>query len=260
MLEMIQGMFTAEGLFALATLTLMEVVLGIDNLVFLTILAGKVPPEERRRVRMLGLGLAVGMRVALLLCITWVMKLTTPLFTLPAIPMLTPEGTPITGKSLILIVGGLFLLAKATWEIHHQTEGAGSHKATEASGGKVAHAAVGMVVAQVVALDLVFSLDSVITAVGMVKDGNLAIMITAVLISVGCMLLFAEPLGNFVERHPSIKMLALTFLVLIGVMLAAEGLLPKDKHLPKGYIYFAMAFSLGVELLNLRAGSRKKAH
>ncbi|MGD9689180.1 MAG: TerC family protein [Phycisphaerales bacterium] len=259
--DALASLLTPDNLAALATLTAMEVVLGIDNLVFLTILTGKVAPEHRRRVRLLGLGLAVGMRIALLMGISWVMKLTAPLFTLPPLPLLShsEDGTPISGKALILLLGGLFLIGKATWEIHHQTEGPGADGGGPASAGKkIAHASVGMIVAQIVMLDLVFSLDSVITAVGMVKD-SIAIMVVAVLIAVGCMLAFAEPLGRFVERHPSIKMLALAFLVLIGVMLVAEGILPEERHMPKGYIYTAMAFSLGVELLNLRANARRKA-
>jgi predicted tellurium resistance membrane protein TerC len=226
-------LLSAENLVALLTLSLLEVVLGIDNLVFLSILTGKLRPEEQPRARRLGLALAMLMRIGLLLALSWVMRLVEPLFSV--------LGKPISGRDLILLLGGLFLIAKATWEIHDKLEGA-EHGAS----GK-AHAAFAAVLLQIVLLDLVFSLDSVITAVGMAR--RIEVMVAAVVIAVGAMLVFAGAVSAFVERHPAIKMLALSFLILIGVMLVAEGL---GKHVDKGYVYFAMGFSLGVELLNMR--------
>jgi len=226
-------LFTAENLVALLTLTLLEVVLGIDNLVFLSILTGRLRPEEQPRARRLGLALAMLMRIGLLLALSWVMRLVDPLFSV--------IGKPISGRDLILLLGGLFLIAKATWEIHDKLEGA------QHEGGGKAHAGFAAVLVQIVLLDVVFSLDSVITAVGMAR--RIEVMIAAVVIAVGAMLVFAGAVSAFVERHPTIKMLALSFLILIGVMLVAEGC---GKHVDKGYVYFAMAFSLGVELLNIR--------
>ena len=226
-------LFTAENLVALLTLTLLEVVLGIDNLVFLSILTGKLRPEDQPLARRLGLALAMLMRIGLLLALSWVMRLVEPLFTV--------LGKPISGRDLILLLGGLFLIAKATWEIHDKLEG------SEHGEGRKAHAAFAAVLLQIVLLDAVFSLDSVITAVGMAR--RIEVMIAAVVIAVGAMLVFAGAVSAFVERHPTIKMLALSFLILIGVMLVAEGF---GKHVDKGYVYFAMAFSLGVELLNIR--------
>ncbi|MGH7458533.1 MAG: TerC family protein [Longimicrobiaceae bacterium] len=222
---------------ALATLTVLEVVLGIDNIVFISILSGKLPPSQRGRARQIGLALAMIMRVALLFAISWVMGLTRPLFELLA--------QEISGRDLILIAGGLFLLAKATFEIHDKLEGE--------EGRSEARAAVsfGGVIFQIVLLDAVFSLDSVITAVGMAED--LWVMITAVVVAVGFMMVSANTIGDFVERHPTVKMLALSFLLLIGMTLVAEGL---EQHIPKGYIYFAMGFSVFVEALNLRLKRR----
>jgi predicted tellurium resistance membrane protein TerC len=216
------------------TLVLLEIVLGIDNVVFISILAGKLPGEQQGRARRLGLGLAMIMRILLLLSLTWIVRLTAPLFT-----VLEQE---ISGRDLVLIVGGLFLIWKSTHEIHGNLEG----EEGEASA-KVAPT-LGAVLIQIMLLDVVFSLDSVITAVGMVDE--LGVMIAAVVLAVGFMFIFSRSIGEFVERHPTVKMLALSFLLMIGVALIADGL---DRHIPKGYIYFAMAFSVGVELLNLRA-------
>ncbi len=218
---------------ALATLTALEIVLGIDNVVFISILAGKLPPEQQARARRLGLGLAMFIRIGLLFSIAWIIRLTSPLFT-----VLEQE---ISGRDLILLVGGLFLLTKSTHEIHQKLEGEPGQISTRTA------ASFSGVIVQILLLDIVFSLDSVITAVGMVDQ--IAVMVAAVVIAVGFMLVFAGPISEFVERHPTVKMLALSFLLLIGFALIAEGL---DQHIPKGYIYFAMAFSLGVEMLNLR--------
>jgi predicted tellurium resistance membrane protein TerC len=237
----VQELLTTENLIALLTLTSLEIVLGIDNIIFISILTGKLPPEERARARRIGLMGAMLMRVGLLLALSWVMGLTKPLFTLPVF------NQEIAGRHLILLLGGLFLIAKSTWEIHDKLEGAAhGHGSTKS---RVSFASI---IVQIMLLDIVFSLDSVITAVGMVQ--HIPIMITAVIISVFVMLVFAGAVGDFVERHPTIKMLALSFLILIGVMLVAEGF---GKHIEKGYIYFAMAFSLVVEMLNIRL--RKKA-
>ncbi|MCY2961154.1 MAG: TerC family protein [Planctomycetota bacterium] len=225
---------TTDNLIALLTLTLLEIVLGIDNIVFISILTGKLPKAEQPRAWRLGLFLAMFMRIGLLLSLSWVMSLTATLF--------APFGHDISGRDLILLLGGLFLVAKATWEIHDKLEGGGEH-----GGGGRAAASFASVIVQILLLDLVFSLDSVITAVGMAS--HVYVMITAVVISIAIMLLFAQAIGSFVERHPTIKMLALSFLILIGVLLVADGL---GQHIPKGYVYFAMAFSLGVEMLNLR--------
>ncbi|HSH83247.1 MAG TPA: TerC family protein [Herpetosiphonaceae bacterium] len=217
----------------LATLTALEIVLGVDNVIFISILAGKLPVEQQAQARRVGLGLAMLMRIGLLLSLGWIIRLTAPLF--------TAVGQEISGRDLILIVGGLFLLAKSTWEIHERLEGDEHHGATAV---KASFAAV---IVQILLLDIVFSLDSVITAVGMVEE--LPVMIAAVVIAVGIMLLSAGAINDFVSRHPTVKMLALSFLLLIGMSLLAEGF---DQHIPKGYIYFAMAFSVFVELLNLR--------
>ncbi len=226
--------FTLESLVGLFTLTALEIVLGIDNIVFISILTGKLDPSRQASARRLGLGLAMGMRILLLLAITWVMRLTTPLFTV--------LSHPVTGRDLILLAGGLFLLGKATYEIHDKLEGAASPERA----GRPRASFVG-VIAQVSLLDIVFSLDSVITAVGMARQ--LWVMIAAVVAAVGVMLVFAGPVAAVIERHPTLKMLALSFLLLIGAMLVAEGM---GRHVEKGYIYFAMGFSLGVEILNLR--------
>jgi predicted tellurium resistance membrane protein TerC len=227
-----------EGWIALITLTVLEIVLGIDNIVFISILAGKLRREDRERARKLGLSLAMFIRIGLLLSITWVMGLTTPIFTI---------GKEISGRDLILIVGGLFLIAKSTHEIHEKLEGEEG-----AASAKVA-ASFTAVIIQILLLDIVFSLDSVITAVGMAEQ--VSIMILAVVIAVGVMLISAGPISAFVEKHPTVKMLALSFLLLIGVSLIGEGL---DQHIPKGYIYFAMGFSIFVEMINLRVRKKSK--
>ncbi len=229
-------MLNPEALVALLTLTAMEIVLGIDNVVFISILTGKLPESQRPKAQKLGLGLALGMRLGLLFAISWVMGLTAPLFSVV-------EKT-FSGRDLILLGGGLFLLAKATHEIHDKLEIKHAADGTAADGS----ASFGFILAQILVLDLVFSLDSVITAVGMANQ--LWVMVAAMVISVVFMLAFAGSIGEFVNRHPSMKILALSFLLLIGVMLTAEGM---GQHISKGYVYFAMAFSLGVELINLRA-------
>jgi predicted tellurium resistance membrane protein TerC len=226
-------LFTSENLIALLTLTSLEIVLGIDNIVFISILVAKLPPARQGSARRLGLLLAMGMRIALLLAITWVMGLTVPLFTV------WEQG--FTGRDLILLLGGLFLVAKATWEIHDKLEG-GDHGPRQAKA-----TSFGSILFQIMLLDIVFSLDSVITAVGMARD--VEIMIAAVMIAVVVMMVAARSISDFIERHPTMKMLALSFLLLIGVVLIADGF---GQHVSKGYIYFAMAFSLFVEILNLR--------
>jgi predicted tellurium resistance membrane protein TerC len=218
---------------ALLTLTTLEVVLGIDNVVFIAILADKLPEKDRERARRVGLSLAMFIRIALLLTLTWIMGLTKPWFTV--------IGHGVSGRDLILLLGGLFLIAKSTHEIHDKLEGEEGH-ATARAPAKFAG-----VIVQILLLDIVFSLDSVITAVGMVDQ--IPVMIAAVVIAVLFMLWFAGAISGFVNRHPTVKMLALSFLLLIGVALIAEGL---HHHIPKGYLYFAMAFSVFVELLNLR--------
>jgi predicted tellurium resistance membrane protein TerC len=230
---------SAEGWIALATLTILEIVLGIDNIVFISILAGKLRQQERGRARRIGLSLAMFIRIALLWSITWVIRLTAPLFT-----VLSQE---ISGRDLILLIGGLFLIAKSTREIHEKLEGDEGEGTT-----RVAASFAGVIV-QILLLDIIFSLDSVITAVGMAED--LAVMVIAVILAVGVMLVSAGAISDFVDRHPTVKMLALSFLLLIGVSLIAEGL---DQHIPKGYIYFAMGFSVFVEMINLRIRARSK--
>lgn len=223
---------------ALLTLTVLEIVLGIDNIVFISILSGKLPQDQQAKARRTGLALATITRVLLLLSITWVMRLTAPLF--------TALGNEISGRDVILIVGGLFLIAKSTHEIHDKLEGV-------EGGSKVkAKAQFSGIIIQILLLDIVFSLDSVITAVGMAQ--HVEVMIAAVVIAVGVMMLAAGSISSFVERHPTVKMLALSFLLLIGVSLIAEGL---DQHISKGYIYFAMAFSVFVEMLNLKLRSKQ---
>ena len=223
------------GLF---TLTLLEIVLGIDNIIFISILSGKLPKAQQKQARQIGLALAMLMRILLLLSLSWIVGLTKPFFTL--------AGFDITGRAIILIGGGLFLIAKSTHEIHNKLEGDDEHGPTRAA------PSLGSVLVQIILLDIVFSLDSVITAVGMVDQ--IGVMVTAVIIAVGVMMLFAGGISRFVERHPTIKMLALSFLLLIGVNLIGEGL---GFHIPKGYTYFAMGFAVFVELLNikLRKGS-----
>lgn len=283
-----EELLTFKSMAALATLSLLEIVLGIDNVVFLAILTGKLPESQQPKARTLGLALAAVGRIALLFAISWVITLDkTVLFDLPfhmpgshpVVAEITPEdeaapatpvmsddpavdspavikaleegGTPITAKDLVLLIGGLFLLGKSTWEIGHQLEP--NHR----TGGAKVYSSLGAVLAQIIAIDLVFSLDSVLTAVGMVRPEDydhhwvaLAIMITAVLLAIAVMIAFSGPIARFVNKHPSVKMLALAFLILIGVVLIAEGF---HTHVPRGYIYFSMAFSLLVEMLNLRA-------
>ena len=222
-----------EILIALATLTFLEIVLGVDNIIFISILSGKLPPAQQPSARRVGLLLAMGTRILLLFSLAWVVKLTAPLFAL--------WGHEISGRDLILIVGGLFLLAKSTHEIHGRLEG----DEGEASGR--AASSFASVLIQIALLDIVFSLDSVITAVGMVDQ--VSVMVAAVIISVLIMMLAAEPISAFVHRHPTVKMLALSFLLLIGMSLLLEGF---DHHIPKGYVYFAMGFSVFVEMINLR--------
>ncbi len=219
---------------ALATLLALEIVLGVDNVVFISILAGKLPASQQQRARTLGLALALVTRILLLLSLSWIIRLTAPLFSV--------LGHEISGRDLILIVGGVFLIGKSTHEMHERLEGAEGAKSARVA------PAFGAVIVQILLLDIVFSLDSVITAVGMVDQ--LSIMITAVVLALIVMLVFAGTISRFVERHPTVKMLALAFLLLIGTTLIAEGL---GQHISKGYIYFAMAFSLLVEVLNLRA-------
>ncbi len=225
---------------AFATLTALELVLGIDNIIFISILVDKLPEKQREVARRLGLGMAMFMRIGLLLVLAWIIGLTAPLFSV--------LGQDISGRDLILIGGGLFLLWKSTSEIHQTLEGEEGHSSS------VVKATFTAVILQIMVIDLVFSLDSIITAVGMVE--NIAVMIAAVVASVGLMMLFAGAIGRFVSEHPSIKMLALSFLVAVGVVLIAEGF---GHHVPKGYIYFAMAFSLTVEMLNIRMRRRRAA-
>jgi predicted tellurium resistance membrane protein TerC len=224
---------------AFATLTALELVLGIDNIIFISILVDKLPPEKREVARRIGLFMAMFMRIGLLLLLSVIVGLVAPLFTV--------FGQDISGRDLILILGGLFLIWKSTGEIHQSLEGEEEHAASTTANTMTS------VILQIMVIDLVFSLDSIITAVGMVDE--VAIMIAAVITSVGLMMLFAKGIGEFVSNHPTIKMLALAFLVVVGVVLMAEGL---GHHVPKGYIYFAMAFSLGVEMLNIRFRKRSK--
>ena len=231
---------TADGLVALFTLTALEIVLGIDNVVFISIISARLPLAQQALARKLGLGLALVTRLLLLFTISWMMGLTRPLFR-------APFAGEVSGRDLILLVGGLFLIAKATWEIYDKVEvGEGPHPA---GGGRRSFLSV---VLQILLLDMIFSLDSVITAVGMVNE--LPIMVAAIVIAMGVMLFAMEPVNGFIESHPSMKILALAFLILIGVLLVADGL---GQHVPKGYIYFAMAFSLGVEVLNIRYHRRR---
>jgi predicted tellurium resistance membrane protein TerC len=236
-------LFSTENLIALLTLSALEIVLGIDNIVFIAILTAKLPPEKQDRARKVGLLLAMGMRILLLLAISWVMGLVEPLFNI--------AGKSISGKDLILLGGGLFLIAKSTYEIHERMEEAGHSASMAASKAAASFAAI---IVQILLLDMVFSLDSVITAVGMAS--NVKIMIAAVVLAVIVMMAFAGPVGRFVENHPTIKILALSFLLLIGVMLVAEGF---GSHVEKGYIYFAMGFSLFVEMINLRIAKKRKS-
>jgi predicted tellurium resistance membrane protein TerC len=222
---------------ALLTLTTLEIVLGIDNVIFISILAGKLPPEQRDRARLVGLGLAMLMRIGLLFSINWIANLTEPLFGI--------AGHDVSGRDLILLGGGIFLIYKATREIHEKLEGEEGHAVAAAP------AAFSAIIIQILLLDIVFSLDSVITAVGMADD--LGVMVAAVVIAVGVMMVASRPISDFVQQHPTVKMLALSFLLLIGTSLVAEGW---HFHIPKGYIYFAMGFSILVEALNLRLRQR----
>lgn len=225
---------------SLFTLTALEIVLGIDNIIFISILAGKLPVEQQAKARQLGLSLALITRVLLLMSLTWIMGLTKPLFTLPVL------NQGITGRDLVLLLGGLFLIWKSVREVHEKLEAADGH----ATAGK-ARVSFAAVIVQILLLDIVFSLDSVITAVGMAN--NIWVMVAAVVIALGVMLKYAGAISDFVNHHPTLKMLALSFLILIGVTLVGEGL---GQHIPKGYIYFSMAFAFGVEMLNLKL--RKK--
>lgn len=236
---MFEWIMMPEAWLALLTLTLLEIVLGIDNIIFISILVGRLPESQRQKARQVGLMLAMGMRIALLLAIVWVMGLTKPLFSVLQFAF--------SGRDLILLGGGLFLLAKSTLEIHHALEGTEEQK----KGTKAA--TFGAIITQIAVIDIVFSLDSVITAVGLVEQ--VSVMIIAVVIAVLVMLFAAKSIGEFVDAHPTIKMLALSFLMLIGFTLIGEGL---GFHVPKGYVYFAMAFSLAVELLNLKIRKRRE--
>jgi predicted tellurium resistance membrane protein TerC len=227
---------------ALVTLTALEIVLGVDNIVFISILVGRLPEQQRQRARVLGLAFAMLTRIGLLLSLAWIMTLTEPLFSIPVL------GRDVSGRDLILVGGGLFLLWKSVHEIHGSLEGAEDEHAAAA-----VRAGFAAVIVQIAIIDIVFSLDSVITAVGMVDE--VAIMVIAIVMAVGVMMFAAKPIGDFVDRHPTVKMLALSFLILIGVALVAEG---GGYHIPKGYIYFAMAFSVGVEMLNLRVRSKRQ--
>ncbi len=225
---------------AFVTLTFLEIVLGVDNVIFISILSGKLPKDQQKRARRVGLVAAMLMRIGLLFSLTWMARLTEPLFHV--------MGQGFSGRDLILVVGGLFLLAKATYEIHDKLEGEEGH-----SSGRVA-ATFASVITQVMLLDIVFSLDSVITAIGMAD--NLVVMVTAVVLAVAVMLVAAEPISAFVEVHPTVKILALSFLLLIGLSLVADGF---GQHISKGYIYFAMGFSVFVEMINIRIKGRRKA-
>jgi predicted tellurium resistance membrane protein TerC len=241
-MSVLDPFLTADGLLSLATLSAMEIVLGIDNIVFLSIMTAKVPPDRQKFTRSVGLALALLMRIGLLMAISWVMSLTKPFFTL---------FRPFSGRDLILLFGGLFLLTKSTHEIFEKLEVDREHESHDPA--KPKSSSIAFVLVQIVILDIVFSLDSVITAVGMAS--HIPVMIAAMVIAMLVMLVFAGRVGNFVNNHPSMKILALSFLLLIGVMLVAEGM---GQHINKGYIYFAMAFSLGVEIVNMRLRPSKR--
>jgi predicted tellurium resistance membrane protein TerC len=255
--EGITNLFSAQAAIALVTLTILEIVLGIDNIIFISVLADKLPNEQQNKARTLGLALAMIMRVLLLLSISWIMSLTTPI---PVVggwfSFALGDKTHLNWRDAILLLGGLFLIYKATTEIHDKLEGEDHH-----AGGGGRTISFASVITQILILDIVFSLDSVITAVGMVQTApdrrwvGLSIMITAVVIAVGVMLFAAKPISDFVNRHPTVKMLAFSFLILVGVVLVVDA---SHRHIPKGYIYFAMAFSIGVEMLNLRLRKHAK--
>lgn len=231
--EFLMWIYDPSAWVALATLTLLEIVLGIDNIIFISILVGRLPEHQRQRARMFGLGLAMFSRIALLLSLAWIMRLTEPLFTV--------LSYAVTGRDLILVGGGLFLIAKSTSEIHSSLEGA-----DEAASGGPAYSFWATIV-QIAIIDIVFSLDSVITAVGLAS--HVPVMVIAIMAAVGVMMFAAKPIGDFVDEHPTVKMLALSFLIMVGMALIGEGM---GFHIPKGYIYTAMAFSLAVEMLNIR--------
>ncbi|WP_445359131.1 TerC family protein [Microbulbifer sp. ANSA005] len=235
---MFEWIASPEAWIALATLAALEIVLGIDNIIFISILVGRLPPKQREPARFIGLTLAMVTRLVLLFSIVWIMGLVEPLFSI--------YGMEISGRDIILVGGGLFLIAKATHEIHNSLEG------EEESASSLGSAGFWMVLLQIALLDIVFSLDSVITAVGLVDE--ISIMSIAIILAVIVMLVAAKPIGDFVDRHPTVKMLALSFLIMVGLTLVVEGF---DVHVPKGYIYFAMAFSMAVEFLNLRMRSKK---
>jgi predicted tellurium resistance membrane protein TerC len=237
---MFEWIYSPEAWLALVTLTSLEIVLGIDNIIFISVLVSRLPEQQRQRARVQGLALAMITRILLLLSLAWMMRLTSPLFTV--------LHYVISGRDIIMIAGGLFLLWKSAQEIWDSLEGEDETELGESK----APVSYGMVLAQIAVIDLVFSLDSVITAVGMARD--VPVMVIAIVIAVGVMMLAAKSIGEFVDRHPSIKMLALSFLILVGVALIGEGL---DLHIPKGYIYFAMGFSVAVEMLNIRTRKRR---
>lgn len=252
----ITSLWSLQALMALLTLTLLEVVLGIDNIIFISVLADKLPLHQQGKARSIGLTLAMVLRIALLLSITWIMSLTTPVPILGSwLAFFTGDDQPFNWRDTILLLGGAFLIYKATTEIHHKLEG------DESAGTKVGQISFASVITQILILDIVFSLDSVITAVGMVQTTpetfrvGLTIMIIAVVVAVGVMLFAAKPIADFVNRHPTVKMLAFSFLILVGVVLIVDS---THRHIPKGYVYFAMAFSLGVEMLNMRLRKRGK--
>jgi predicted tellurium resistance membrane protein TerC len=254
--EGITNLFSAKAAIALVTLTILEIVLGIDNIIFISVLADKLPKEQQNKARLVGLSLAMIMRVGLLLCISWIMSLTTPIPVIGGMfTWATGDDQALNWRDAILLLGGLFLIYKATTEIHDKLEGE-EHGADAKSRMSFAN-----VITQILILDIVFSLDSVITAVGMVQTApehrsvGLTIMIIAVVIAVGVMLFAAKPISDFVNRHPTVKMLAFSFLILVGVVLVVDA---SHRHVPKGYIYFAMAFSIGVEMLNLKLRKTSK--
>jgi len=244
-----EGLFTVDSLISLLTLSVLEIVLGIDNIVFISIMAGKLPLDKQKKARRLGLTLAMFVRILLLLSISWIMSLTSTLFNVGHWIGIENEkwleATAISGRDLILLIGGLFLIYKSTAEIHEKLEGGGHEEANPKP------VSFTQTIIQILLLDIVFSLDSVITAVGMAD--HIQIMIVAVIIAVGVMVLASEGISNFVNKHPTVKMLALSFLLLIGVSLIAESF---EQHIPKGYIYFAMAFSVFIEMLNLKMKSK----